>query len=134
MVERKVGSTSCSSNVHGVVDYNSIHYRSMVKDAMRMNLGYTGEYSIIDEELNANAIRFFKLLKYSDKPLWDGCTNHSKLLYIANVFTIKSNHEMSEVGYDRIIEWVRSILSEENRLKENFHAAKSMIKPFDLGY
>jgi hypothetical protein len=41
------------------------------------------------------------------------------------VFTIKSDHGLSEAGYDKIIEWARSILSEGNRLKE---------KPLSLGY
>jgi hypothetical protein len=36
MIERIVGSTSSSSNVHGVVD-NSNPYRNLVMDAMRMN-------------------------------------------------------------------------------------------------
>jgi hypothetical protein len=50
------------------------------------------------------------------------------------VFTIKSDHELSEADYDKIIEWARSILPKGNRLKENFYAAKSMIKPLGLGY
>jgi hypothetical protein len=50
------------------------------------------------------------------------------------VFTIKSDHGLSETGYDKIIEWARSILPEGNRLKENFYAAKSMMKPLGLGY
>jgi hypothetical protein len=50
------------------------------------------------------------------------------------VFTIKSDHGLSEAGYDKIIEWLRSILPEGNRLKENFYAAKSMMKPIGLGY
>jgi hypothetical protein len=50
------------------------------------------------------------------------------------VFTIKSDHGLSEAGYDKIIEWARSILPERNRLKENFYAAKSMMKPLGLGY
>jgi hypothetical protein len=41
---------------------------------------------------------------------------------------------LSEARYDKIIEWARSILPERNRLKENFYAAKSMIKPLSLGY
>jgi len=45
---------------------------------LRMNQGYAGECSIVDEEPNAEAIRFFELLKDSDKLLWDGCTNYSK--------------------------------------------------------
>jgi hypothetical protein len=41
---------------------------------------------------------------------------------------------LSEAGYDRIIEWTRSILPEKNKLKENFYAAKSMMKLLGLGY
>jgi len=41
---------------------------------------------------------------------------------------------LSKAGYDRIIERAISILPEENRLKKNFYAAKSMIKPLSLGY
>jgi hypothetical protein len=60
--------------------------------------------------------------------------NHSKLLVVAHVFTIKSDCRLSKAGYDRIIERAISILPEENRLKKNFYAAKSMIKPLSLGY
>jgi hypothetical protein len=50
------------------------------------------------------------------------------------VFTIKSDHGLSEAGYDKIIKWAISILPEGNRLKENLYAAKSMMKPLGLGY
>ena len=73
-------------------------------------------------------------MKDSDKSLWDGCTNYSKLSAVAHVFTIKSDHGLSEADYDKIIEWVRSILPEGNRLKENFYAVKFMIKPLGLRY
>jgi len=53
---------------------------------------------------------FFYLLKDSDEPLWDDCTNHGKLSIVAQVFTIKSYHGFSEAGYDKIIEWAKSIL------------------------
>ena len=102
-------------------------------DAMRMNQGNVSQCSIIEEDLNADAARFFDLLKDYDEPLWDGCTNQGKLSVVAQVFTIKSDHGLSEAGYDKIIEWVRSILPEGNRLKENFYAAKSIMKPLGLG-
>jgi hypothetical protein len=41
---------------------------------------------------------------------------------------------MSKASYDSIIKWEKNILSEGNRLKENFYAVKSMMKPFGLGY
>jgi hypothetical protein len=106
----------------------------MVMDAMRMNQGNVSQCPIIKEEPNTDTTRFFDLLKDFDEPLWDGCTNHSKLSVIAQVFTIKSDHRLSEVGYDKIIKWARSILPKGNWLKENLYAAKSMMKPLDLGY
>jgi len=134
MVERVVGSTSSASNMHEDENENSNPYRNMVMDAMRMSEGNVSECPIVEKEPNVDATRFFHLLKDSDEPLWDGCTNHTKLSAVAQVFTIKSNHGLSEVGYDKIIEWARSILLEGNRLKENFYAAKSMMKPLGLEY
>jgi hypothetical protein len=77
MVEMMIVSTSNSSNVLGVVNDNSNPYRNIVMDAMRMNQGHGDQYSIIDEEPNADVTKFFDLLKYFDEPLWDGCPNHS---------------------------------------------------------
>jgi hypothetical protein len=55
----------------------------MVMDAMRINQGYVGECSIIDEESNVDATIFFDLLKDYDEPLWGGGTNHNKLSTVA---------------------------------------------------
>jgi hypothetical protein len=90
--------------MHEVGNENSNPYRNIVMDAMRMSEGNVRECPIIEEEPNADAARFFDMLKDSDEPLWDGCTNHSKLSAVAQVFTIKSDHGLSEVGYDKIIE------------------------------
>jgi len=116
MEETVVRSTSSASNVHKAANDNTNPYRNMVMDAITMNQDNVSQCPIIEEEPNADAARFFDLLKDSDEPLWDGCTNHSKLLVVAQVFTIKSDHGLSEVGYDKIIEWKRSILPEGNRL------------------
>jgi len=134
MGERVVGSTSSASNVHEAANDNTNPYRNMVMDAMRMNQGNVSQCPNVEEEHNAYAARFFDLLKDSDEPLWDGYINHSKLSTVAQMFTIKSDHGLSEVGYDKIIEWARSILPRRNRLKENFYVAKSMMKPLGLGY
>jgi hypothetical protein len=45
MLERIVGSTSSSSNIHKIVDDNSNHCWSMVMNAMRMNHDNLGEDS-----------------------------------------------------------------------------------------
>ena len=99
-----VGSTFSASNVYEAANDNTKPYRNIVMDAMRMNQGNVSQCPIVEEEPNAEAARFFDLLKDFDKPLWDGCTNHSKLSAVAQVFTIKSDHGLSEAGYDKIID------------------------------
>ncbi|KAJ6957470.1 hypothetical protein NC653_039429 [Populus alba x Populus x berolinensis] len=95
---------------------------------------------VIDNEAckNATVIRVHGANKHGTLLcgilIHDGCTNHNKLSVVAQVFTIKLDHGLSEVGYDKIIEWVTRILPEGSRLKENFYAAKSMMKPLGLGY
>jgi len=69
MVRRMTESTFNASNVHGVETNNNNPYRTMIMDAMRINQGHASQYPIVDEEHNANATRFFDLLKDSDKPL-----------------------------------------------------------------
>jgi hypothetical protein len=86
------------------------------------------EGSLVDEEPNIDATGVFELIKDCDEPLWDKCTNHSKLSIISWVFTIKSDYDISEVDFDSRIEWEKNILQEENRLKQNFFAIKFMIK------
>jgi len=69
--------------VHGVINDNNNPYRNMAMDAMRMNQGNGSQCPIVEEEPNADVVVFFDLLKDYDEPLWDGCTNHSKLLVVA---------------------------------------------------
>jgi len=133
-VKMAVGLTFTANNVYGVANDNSNPYNNMAMDAMRMNQDNVSQCPIIEEEPNTDTTRFFDLLKDFDEPLWDYCTNHSKLSVVAQVFTIKSDHRLSEVGYDKIIEWARSILPEGNMLKENFYTAKSVMKPLGLEY
>jgi len=68
-----------------------------------MNQSHVGQCPIIDEQYNVHATMFFYLLKDSDEPLWDSYTNHSQLLVVVQVFTIKSDHGLSGASYDRII-------------------------------
>ena len=69
MVERMIGSTYRSNNVHGVVDNNNNSYSNMVIDVMRINQGYASECPIIDEEPKTYTTMFVDLLKDSNKPL-----------------------------------------------------------------
>jgi hypothetical protein len=69
MGERVVGSTSSVSNVHEATNDNTNPYGNLVMDAVRMNQGNVNQCPIIEEEPNADATRFFDLLKDSDESL-----------------------------------------------------------------
>jgi len=64
-----VGSTFSASNMHEVGNDSSNYYRNMVMDAMRISEGNVSECPIVKEEPNADAVRFFDLLKDYNKPL-----------------------------------------------------------------
>ena len=64
-----VGSTSSASNMHIAGNDNTNPYRNMVMDAMRMNQSNVSQCPIVEKEPNADATRFFDLLKDSDEPL-----------------------------------------------------------------
>ena len=66
MVERIFGSTSSFSSVLEIINNNCNPYTNMVMGAIRMNQDYVNQYPIVDEELNADATWFLKLLKDSD--------------------------------------------------------------------
>jgi hypothetical protein len=69
MIERVVVSSSSANNVHGVANDNSNPYMQMVIDAMIMNQGNISQCPIIKEESNADATRFFDMLKDSNEQL-----------------------------------------------------------------
>ena len=98
-----LGQLLVLATCHEAANDNTNPYRNMVMDAMRMNQDNVSHCPIV-EEPNADAARFFDLLKDSDEPLWDGCTNHNKLSAVAQVFTIKSDHGLSEASYEKIME------------------------------
>jgi hypothetical protein len=94
--------------MHRVIDDNSNRYMSIIMDAMRINQGWCRWMFNHRWKTNADAARVFDFLKDFDQPLWDVCINHGKLLVVTQVFTIKLEHELSEVDYNRIVKCVRS--------------------------
>ncbi|KAK4421458.1 hypothetical protein Salat_2096400 [Sesamum alatum] len=76
-------------------------YRTMVMDAVGPELIPN---SICDEQPpNPETQNFSDLLKDADEPLWDVCKNHTKLSAVAQLLNIKSEYNMPEACYDRLV-------------------------------
>jgi hypothetical protein len=72
MLEKIISLISSFIDLYEVVDDNSNHYRSMVINGIWINHVYSGLDShniLLNEKPNVNTVRFFELLKGSDKPL-----------------------------------------------------------------
>jgi len=127
-----------------VMEETNNPYRDMIVDA----IGYTGgrtEFGSnannidvpecnMEEEPNAEAQEFYNLLKDANTPLWDGCKNQTKLSFISQMLNVKSEYNLSQACYNRIMSIVISSLPESQRLPKDFYGAKKMVKKLGLGY
>ena len=75
------------------IDDNSNHYMGMIIDTMRMNKYYAGKCSIVDEEPNTNAKRFFELLKDFNNHY--GMSSHITINYSILYKYFSSSQKMS---------------------------------------
>ena len=88
----------------------------------------------IEEESNTSAQKFYDLLKDADEPLWDGCKKHTILSAVTQLLNLKSEFNMSESCYDRMIVIIKSMLPDSERLPDNFYKTKRMVTDLGLGY
>ncbi|KAJ7959735.1 Transposon protein, putative, CACTA, En/Spm sub-class [Quillaja saponaria] len=105
----------------------------MVLDAAGPDFNWDDE-SRIREEPNCDAQNFYDLLKNADEPLWEGCDWHSRLSAVTQLLNCKSEFNMSESLYDRLISIIKGMLPKDEKLPENFYRSKQMVKKLGLGY
>lgn len=105
-------------------------YRDMVIDVAGPEL----RRDFTKEEPNPEAAAFFKLLQTADEPLWDGCKNHTRLSAVSQLMNCKSDFNMSESCYNRIISLVKSMLPKDALLPDDFYQSKKMVKKLILKY
>ncbi|OIT07302.1 hypothetical protein A4A49_62955, partial [Nicotiana attenuata] len=113
-------------------------YRTMVLDAIgpSFNFESDGFNSDGDEEQppNRNAQYFFDMLNASEEPLFDRCTNHSTLLAVCRLLNIKSEFNMSDNCYNKILLFRKELLPEDAKLPNDYYRTKQMVAKLGLGY
>ncbi|XP_031110602.1 uncharacterized protein LOC116014792 isoform X1 [Ipomoea triloba] len=124
--------------VHRNRDDNINAYQSMVIDGVFPNFGLNENERDNDTSLgelpNPSAREFFSLLNDADEALWDGCKKHSKLSAVSQLLNCKSECNMSDSSYDRLISIVKDMLHEGDKLPNNFYKTKKMMRKLGLGY
>nr|GEU46707.1 hypothetical protein [Tanacetum cinerariifolium] len=105
-------------------------YREMEIDAAGPDL----REFFAKEAPNSNAAKFFELVRCADEPLWDGCQNHNRLSAVSLLMNVKSDCNMSESCYNRVIYAVKSMLQTDASFPDDFYQSKKMLKKLVLSY
>ncbi|KAL0448447.1 UNVERIFIED_CONTAM: hypothetical protein Slati_1401100 [Sesamum latifolium] len=87
-----------------------------------------------DQLPNSEAKKFYDLLQAADEPLYRGCKKLTKLLAMSKFLNIKSEFNMSEACYDRIMSIVKDILPEDANWPNSFYKTKKHLSKLGLAY
>jgi hypothetical protein len=127
--EDQWGESSSASTSHHEETETRNPYVDMVIDAMDDDLSED-----LEEDPNPSASKIYSLLRDANEPLWDGCLKHSKLSAVTQLLNLKSEFNMSERCYDRMVVIIKSMLPESEKLAENFYRSKKMLAELVLRY
>ncbi|OMO57998.1 Transposon, En/Spm-like protein [Corchorus capsularis] len=113
-------------------------YQRMVMDSglyeFRGNENESNNENVFEEMPNPSAARFFSLLKDADEEVWEGCTTHSKLSAVSQLLNCKSESNMSDVTFDRLLSIIKDLLPGGDKLPPSFYRTKKMMSNLGLGY
>ncbi|XP_012841495.1 PREDICTED: uncharacterized protein LOC105961778 [Erythranthe guttata] len=113
-------------------------YRTMVLEASGLNQNFEFDRDDLtrdDEEVpNSVAEKFYELLKATEEPLYEGCKSHTPLSVMARLLNIKSEFNMSQACFNRILQLVRELLPDDTKLPNDFYKTKQMVRKLGLGY
>ncbi|CAH1422917.1 unnamed protein product [Lactuca virosa] len=81
---------------------------------------------------NLEAQNFYKILKQVSEPLWDGCTKTSKLAATTRLLDWKSQSNISDTSFNKLLLIVKDILPSGEKLPNRFYETKKMLQPLKL--
>lgn len=87
-----------------------------------------------DEQFSDDSNDFMKLVEDGDKPLYPGCTKHTKLNALIQTYNLKVKHGMSDVCYSEMLIMVGTFLPEGNEIPGSFYEAKNTLVSLGMDY
>ncbi|XP_022873154.1 uncharacterized protein LOC111392118 [Olea europaea var. sylvestris] len=74
------------------------------------------------------------LVDDAETPLYPGCPTFTKMSASIAMLKHKVTHDLSDSGFDELINLVRDILPENSTLPNSFYEMKKLVNTFDLSY
>lgn len=112
---------------------------AMLQDACgvaTMNVGLdedtSNENNLMPEEPNADAQKFYRLLKEYQQPLTVDGTTMSKLSYIVKLLHLKVLNKWSDSSFDSLLKLQRQAYG--STIPDSYYEAKKLIKDLGLDY
>ncbi|KAK9169429.1 hypothetical protein Syun_001569 [Stephania yunnanensis] len=90
--------------------------------------GPSFNWNAVEESPNPQARQLYDMIDASREQLWPGCQTMTTLSAMARLLAIKSEHHISERGYNGIIKLMKDYLPNDNSMVENFYATKRLMR------
>ncbi|XP_059669388.1 uncharacterized protein LOC132314558 [Cornus florida] len=96
---------------------------------------FDGEDNAHTEPTSRNREDEFKqALEYAETPLYPGCSTFTIMSAIVTLYKHKAAHNLSDTGYDELLDIIRVMIPSDNSLPKGIYETKKLLKKFDLGY
>ncbi|XP_058111729.1 uncharacterized protein LOC131255051 [Magnolia sinica] len=89
---------------------------------------------LIQEELNPEAERFFRLLQDAEQALYLECKKFTKLSFVVRMYQLKCLNGWSNKSFTMLLELLKEALPEGETLPSSFYETKKIIKELGLSY
>ncbi|XP_059656013.1 uncharacterized protein LOC132303017 isoform X1 [Cornus florida] len=77
---------------------------------------------------------FKQALEYAETPLYPGYSTFTIMSVIVTLYNHKAAHNLSDIGYDELLDIIRVMIPSDNSLPKGIYETKKLLKKFDLGY
>ncbi|XP_076909856.1 uncharacterized protein LOC143567279 [Bidens hawaiensis] len=105
-------------------------YDQMVMESMQQN--DHPYYQQEPQDPNKIAETFYTMLEQANEPLWGGSEKASTLATTTRLLNLKSDCNVSDSTFDKILLIIKDILPDDAKLPRNFYETKKMLKPLEL--
>jgi hypothetical protein len=113
----------------------------MIMDAT--GLDFNWDASSHEELPNADVKLFYDMLEAADEPLWEidingetkvKCEKHTVLSAVTQCLNLKSDFQMTEDNFNRMMSIIKSMLPVGEKLPRDFYQAKKLVRGVSMEY
>ena len=81
----------------------------------------------VDEAPNENAQSFYDMLSATQAPLYPNCEVESELSAAVRMLSIKFDYNITENGYNEIMQFMHDTMPTDNRVPTDFYHTKKLV-------